>query len=133
MSEMLSHGSAFPVELPRQDAVGGRLGFAAGVAVGLTLAAIAVQVWLAVQLAPLRGTWAAYVPESIANLSRLAVRAEWRWGVPVVSTALVVGLLVARVKRPHAYALVAALAIAAAIVTYVWAMAPFTALASHIR
>src|SRR5687767_4359764 len=133
MSDMLSHGSAYPVEVPGRHTPGARLGFAAGVAVGLTLAAIAAQVWLAVHLAPLRGTWAEFVPDSIANLSRMAARSEWRWGVPLGSTVLLGALLVARVRRAYWYALVAALAIAAAIATYVWAMAPFTAVASAIR
>lgn len=136
MSDMVSSGTGFPVELPRPPPGSSSrpvLGFATGIAVGVILSAIAVQAWLAVHLAPVAGTWAGFGAESIANLSRLAVSPAWRWGVPAATAVVVAGLLALGVRRARWYALLSGLAIVAVAPTYVWAMAPWTAVADKIR
>lgn len=134
MSDMFSSGSAFPVELPRQRPPSPpQLGFAAGVAVGLIVAAIAAQIWLAFHLAPLAGTWAAFAPGSVGRLSDTAASDAWRCGVPAVTTVALAALLLARRTRARWYAVVAAVAIALVIATYLWAMAPWTDVAGAIR
>ncbi len=139
MGDMISSGSGFPIEVPGRSAEPassgppGARGFAAGIAVGVVVSAIAVQVWLAVTLSTVAATWASFDARSIRNLSRLAVEPAWRWGVPTTIAVVLAALLAARVARARWYALVAALAVAAAILTYVWAMAPWHELADKIR
>jgi hypothetical protein len=120
-----------PLEPPPALAPSRPLGFAAGLAIGVTLAAIAAQAWMAVHLAPLRATFRDF-EAPLRNLSALALTPAWRWGAPLVHGAIVAGLLAARVRRPWIYALVAALAIATLVATYLWAIAPLTEMTSRI-
>ena len=53
--------------------------------------------------------------------------------MPVVSTAGLAALVVWRVRRPLPYAVLAAAAVLALVLTYVWAMAPFTELSDGVR
>lgn len=131
---MLSHGSAYPVELPHPGATGAdRLGFTTGVAVGVCLLAIAIQAWLGVYLAPLQGSWAAFTPDSIAATSRLAASTAWRCGVPAATAVALAAMLMAQVRRARWYAALAALALAALVATWYWAHAPWHAVADAIR
>ena len=104
--------------------------FAAGVAVGLVVAAIAAQLWLAQHLEPLT-QWQLDV--ELRSLSSLALSPLWRWGVPATFAAALGGLLALRVRHVLVYAVVAAAAVLALALTYLWAMDPFTELAGHIR
>ncbi len=131
---MVSHGSAFPIELPQVPAAApDRLGFAAGVMVGLTLAAVALQIWLGLHVASVAASWADFAPDSIAASSRLAASDAWRCGVPAATSVALAALLLGRVRRARWYALVAVLAVILAIATYVWANAPWAALAGAVR
>lgn len=107
------------------------LGFGAGVAVGVTIAAVAAQLWVAQQVEPMRHLLHESV--ELRNLTRLALSPTWRWGVPAVTLAIVAALLGLGVRRARWYAIVAAAAVLAVVVTYLWATAPLTELADAIR
>ena len=99
----------------------------------MILSAIGAQLWTAVHLAPIAGTWKAFAADSIRNLSRLAVTPWWRWGVPSVTAAALAIMVMAGVRRARWYALLAAIAVVAPIVTYEWAVAPWHDLAAAVR
>ena len=131
--DMPSRGSAFPIEPLDEPSAPARLGFATGIAMGVILSAIAAQLWTAIHLAPIAGTWSAFAPDSIGNLSRLAVTPAWRWGVPSVTAAALAVMVVVGGRRARWYALLAAVAVVAPVVTYEWAVAPWHDVAAAVR
>ncbi len=102
-------------------------GPAAFAATGVLVVIIAGQLLLAWSLEPI-ARWTAERPDEIElrSLSALALSDTWRWSVPAVTGALLLALLgLLRVRRAAPYLALAALACAVAILTFVWATAPF--------
>lgn len=99
---------------------------AAGVGLGVVLAAIAAQLWVAYHLEPMALWTDAELGRDVevGNLSRLAQSPLWRWGLPAATTVGLGVLLACRTRRFAAYALLAVAAVSLLILTYVWAMAP---------
>jgi hypothetical protein len=131
MTEM--HSSGTPATAIEPATTGGRepLSFAAGVAVGVLIAAIGAQLWLAQHLEPLAQREAEMQAE-IRSLSRLAQSPLWAWGVPAAFAAALAGVGALRVRAAIVYAAVAALAVLALVLTYVWATSPLTELAGGL-
>jgi hypothetical protein len=94
-------------------------GFAAGIAAGILVAAIAGQLWLAQHLEAL----ALFVLEGVdlRSLSKLAISPLWRFGVPLGFTIALVVMLVLRVRAVAVWTTVAAAAVATLVLTHIWA------------
>ena len=106
--------------------------FVRGICVGIASSAVAIHVWLAFQLAVLRGMYADLAAAPPA-LTRLVTSPVWLWSVPVVG-ALTIGALIARrPQRTLLYAAVALTLVLLAIATWHWSQAPLHELAAPIR
>lgn len=96
-------------------------------AAGVLVVIIAGQLLLAWSLEPI-ARWTAERPDELElrSLSALALSDTWRWSVPAVTSALLLTMLgLLRVRRAAAYLALAAVAAAVAVLTFVWATAPF--------
>jgi hypothetical protein len=113
-------------EAPRRPARPGP-GPAAYAATGVLAVIIAGQLLLAWSLEPI-ARWTAERPDEVElrSLSALALTDTWRWSVPAVTGALLLAMLgLLRVRRAAPYLALAVVASAVAILTFVWATAPF--------
>jgi len=99
-----------------------------GAFAGVAIAAVVAQVWLVVQLSPLRG---AYKDFGTAALP-FALETWWLYGVPAAGVATVAGLVVARPRQAAVYAVAAVVLIGLAIATWHFAYAPLWSLATNI-
>ncbi len=99
-----------------------------GAFAGVAIAAVIAQVWLAVQLEPLRG---AYKDFGTATLP-FTLKTWWLYGAPAVGFVAVAGLVVTRPRHVAVYAVVAAILVAAAVATWHLAYAPLWSLAPNI-
>ncbi len=99
-----------------------------GALAGIAIAAVVAQVWLAVQLAPLRGAF-----QDMASKEPFVLRPWWLWGVPGAGAAAVAALMVLRPRRVVGYVLVAVLLVGLAIATWHLAYAPLYQLADEIK
>jgi hypothetical protein len=106
-------------------------GFLAGVLAGIALAAIGAQFWMARHLEPM-AMWSEYGTE-LRSLTKLAVSATWRWGMPCACAGGLAALFALRVRRPIVYGIAAAVAVSLLALTYLWATAPLHELAGRIR
>jgi hypothetical protein len=120
-----------PIELEPLHLAARRLrpgpGPGAYAATGVLLVIIAGQLLLAWSLEPV-ARWTAERPDELElrSLSALALSDTWRWSIPAVTGALLLTMLgLLRVRRAAAYLALAAVASAVAILTFVWATAPF--------
>jgi hypothetical protein len=111
--------------------------FVHGALLGVAVAAVLAQVWLAVQLAPLRDAyrgWGAFRPESLGGPTYpFVLHAAWLWGVPAAGAAAVIALVVTRPRHLVLYGLLAVVLIVAAIATWHFAYAPINELAGNIQ
>ncbi len=121
--------AATAVEVVIQPA---RTSFANGIATGIAVAAVAVHVWLAFELAAFRGMYADF-GGTIGAGTRLVLTAGWRWGVPAAGAAAVGALIFVRPKRLGPYAAVAVVMVATALATWYLARSPIYELAGNIR
>jgi hypothetical protein len=109
--------------------------FVHGALAGLSAAAVAAHVWLAVQLAPMLDMYKEMGSADMPGLRAAAfvLRPRWLWGVPVVGTVALVVLLV---RRPRSFVGYIALAVglfATAVATWHFAQAPISELAGNIH
>jgi hypothetical protein len=100
-----------------------------GAFTGVALAAVVAQVWLAVQLEPLRG---AYKDMAAAALP-FVLKSWWLWGAPVAGAVAVVGLMAVRPRTVAAYVVAAAVLVGVAIATWHLAYAPLWDVAGNIQ
>jgi hypothetical protein len=109
--------------------------FVHGALAGVSAAAVAAHVWLAIQLAPLLDMYKDMGTADMPGLRAAAfvLRPRWLWGVPAVGLVALVGLLVRRTRNLAGYVVLAVLLIATAIATWHLANAPMTALAGSIQ
>ena len=99
-----------------------------GAFAGVAIAAVLAQVWLVIQLAPLRGT---YKDLGAAALP-FALQTWWLYGVPAAGIAMVAGLVVARPRQAVVYAVAAVVLVGLAIATWHFAYAPLWALTPNL-
>ena len=103
-----------------------------GVGAGVAAVAIAAACWLAFRTTELAEMYASFGNVRLPAITRVVLHPAWRLGVPV---ALVAGLVVLHVRRPHRYALIVLAGVSAglAIFWYWAAWAPIHQLAGNIR
>lgn len=96
-------------------------GFAAGFGAGVLAFAIAAQLGLAFHLDVL----AMLMPEDVElrTLSRLAMSPLWHYGLPLGFTAALVVFWRLRIRAAAVWATVAAAAVLALVLTYLWTLA----------
>jgi len=99
-----------------------------GALAGLSAAAAVAQVWLAVQLAPLRD---AYKDMGSAALP-FVLKPVWLYSAPIAGMLAAALLIVVRPRALGPYAAVAVASIAAALATWHFAYAPLWELAGNI-
>jgi hypothetical protein len=116
--------------VPRGRAAGAR-DYVTGIAIGVAIVGVLLQVWLARELAMYDATWTLYTPDSMKP--PFVVGTAWRFGAPLALAALVVlaHVLAGRGKRWPAL-VVAVLALATPAASLYLARAPFTELAGRI-
>jgi hypothetical protein len=100
-----------------------------GACAGIAVAAVVAQVWLAVQLAPLRGAFKDFGEAMLP----FTLRSWWLYGVPGAGAVIVAALVALRPRSVFVYALAAALLVGAAIATWHYAYAPLWQLADDIK
>ena len=106
--------------------------FVRGVLVGVAATTVLAQIWLAIELAPMRDMYREY-GAPLPTLTTIAVSPYWLWGVPTIGAIAVAALATRRPARLLVYALVAAALLLLAIATWRWAQAPLRALSEPIR
>ncbi len=103
--------------------------FLHGAFAGIAVAAVVAQVWLAIQLAPLRDAY----KDMGSGALPIVLRPWWLWGAPGAGAAVVAALMVLRPRQLASYALVAAALVLVAIATWHFAYAPLWQLADDIK
>jgi hypothetical protein len=109
----------------------GRAGFAHGIAAGIAAAAVLVHVWLAVELASMRGMYRE-LGGPVPQATRLVLSRGWLLGVPIAGAFAVAMLVARRPRRLVLYVAVAAALVATAVVTNYLSTLPMRELAGNI-
>jgi hypothetical protein len=104
--------------------------FAHGAFAGVAVAAVFAQIWLAVQLEPLRDVYRDMNP---TRALPFVLASWWLYGAPATGALASAGLVAMRPRRVAAYAVLAVVLIGAAIATWHLAYAPLRELAGNIK
>jgi hypothetical protein len=110
-----------------------RTGFFPGIATGIALAAITVQLCLAYELAAFREMYREMGSGRLPAGTRMVLTSAWRWGVPAAGLAMVAGLIVVRPRRAWPYVAIALVMVVTAIATWYLARSPVYELAGNIE
>ena len=106
--------------------------FARGVLTGVAASAVLAQIWLAVELAPMRAMYGE-LDGSLPALTSLVISPYWLWGVPGLGA---IGVAALARRRPVGLAIYALTALALALLvaaTWRFANAPLHELADKIQ
>jgi DMSO reductase anchor subunit len=109
-----------------------RVMYWSGLFSGVTVAAIAVQVWMGAQLGAFRAMYSEF-GGPLPMISQIVLHPGFQWGAPALC---LVALVVANLRKPRPAAIlgvIAALAVAAAVVEYWGAHLPIYELSGNIR
>ncbi len=106
--------------------------FYTGMLTGVAVAAVAVQIWFATLLAPLRDTYAEF-GAAIPPLTSLVISRAWQLGVPLAGAAVVLALIAKRPQRLGPYVATALMLLVTVVVTWWASQGPLRALADDIK
>jgi hypothetical protein len=109
------------------------LSFLDGIGVALTAIALLPLLMLLFRGAAFGGMYQDLGDVQLPLLTRIALHPAWRIGVPCVVIAVAIAVLVRRPAYRYAMLAVAALAVLAAVASYVGAYLPIYQLAGNIR
>ncbi|MDB4955525.1 MAG: hypothetical protein JWO36_3094 [Myxococcales bacterium] len=106
--------------------------FAKGLASGIAISALLVQLWLGVEMQGMRGMYKDFGGAPLPVLTRVVISPGWLLGVPALASLAIVFLIRKRPRPLNLYVGLAALLVATAVGTYWFAQAPLRELAGNI-
>jgi hypothetical protein len=107
--------------------------FFSGMLTGVAAAAVVVQIWFAVLLAPLRETYSELNATAIPPLTAIVISRAWQIGVPLAGAAVVLALIGRRPSRLGPYLACAMMLAMTCAVTWWCSQSPLRALAEGIN
>jgi hypothetical protein len=134
-SGALDPPSPAPVAIVRRGRGDGARDYATGIAIGIAVVGVLLQIWVGYEVATYRTTWEMFAPESLRpSAAGVVASTAWRYGAPVVLAGLVglAHVLAGRGRRWPAL-VIAVVAVAAPVTTLYVARAPFHAVADAIE